>query len=104
MENNNKKINELTSNDKRIINFGWNDDEELISNNELNELVKKESNKIKENLEKSNKSNKGRIIMSMEKYRDMMYSAYKDGTLGMSYDEINKTHNKLYGCDFEPKF
>lgn len=101
-EKDNKKINEFVS--KNEINFGWNDDEELISGEELERRVGNERIMISEKLSSQNKSNKGRRIISMERFREKAYNAHLNNTLQMSYDEINVIHIKMYGCDFEPKF
>lgn len=42
-------------------------------------------------------------MLSMEQYRNRIMKHKENGDLTKTYDEINISHNKLYGCDFEPK-
>lgn len=102
-ENKDKKIDEFL-NIENNIDFSWNDDEDLITKEDLDKLIKMEDELVRITLSKTREKNKGRTIMSMERYRDYIYSAHLDGSLGMTYDEVNETHRKLYGCDFDPKF
>ena len=101
-ENKDKKIDEFL-NIENNIDFSWNDDEDLITKEDLDKLIKDEDEMVRITLSKS-PSNNRKSSLSMNEYRKRRYESYLDGTLGMSYDEVNETHRNLYGCDFEPKF